>query len=864
MSQPAATEARPKEKKAACSTGHLEVAAAWIERLAKWLPEQRPLGVFIHGNPLVAFEDRHFHAACEAATRIRGARTALSAARYRELMEQRRIRPEDVAAAKLRIAALALQPIDQLPSPGAGTILLSRVRPEMAAEVSEMVDAVLLRVLPAFLDLGSALFPMPRRKDGLLTVVRTLARMPLGMPEPWLGGLAVRLGASDDVMALIVSCLERRGTAEAGWPHVLHEALFALPGYTGMIHRLEHHPEEQPKDTSISLLDYVAVRLVIEELALEDVTRRLFGRSSTLASLGASMGRSPKVRAVPWNEELAAFQDAYEEDYVRSLIGAMSTAQEITRPKPAHPDVHYVSCIDDRVESVRRHIEECVPNADTVGGAGFFGVALLHRGPLNVDETPSCPAPVTATKRVTEVLPSDAAAALSSARKRSRFFSVAMGDDAARSPLGGFLASVANLPRAPRAVLALLFPELFVEAAHDLEGSTLDLADDFSLEDRINLVYGNLANIGLVGNFGRWVLIVGHGSMAVNNPFMSGYQCGACGGQRGGINARVFCTFANDPKVREALVTKGIVIPEHTWFQPGEHDTSLDVIRFFDRDALDADRQRRLTILEGQLKVALMRNAKERARRFEDLALEAPLEETHARVKRRTADLAETRPEYNHATNASTIIGRRDLTRGLFLDRRAFLVSYDPTIDDERNSTLERLMAAPLPVCAGISHEYFFSRMDSEKFGSGTKLPHNVQGLVGVSNGADGDLRPGLWNQTTEIHDPIRTVTVIEAEPEAITAVLGRLPAVENYAVNDWIHLFAFSPSGRGFFRWRDRGFEPYAAKPRALYEVESSLAACAHTRENVAPCLIMSGGHTMKSAGVLSGDDDLDDDVRS
>lgn len=821
------------------------LARAWIARFSPWLPEQRPLGVFVHANPLAAFEGHHFHAACEAATRIRGARTTLSAARYRELMEKRTIRPEDVAAAKVRIAGLRLQPIDELPASAPGSVLLSRVRPEMAAEVTEMVDAVILRVLPPFLDLGSALFPMPGRSEGLIGVFRLLSRMPLGTPEPWLGGLSARLGKTEGAMDLILSCLEKRGEPSTAWPHVLHEALFALPGYAGMIHRLEHFPEERPAGVNVALEDYLAVRLVIEELALLDVTHRLFGRRATLATLAASLPTTAPEHRAPWSDELAAFQDAFEEDYVRTLIGAMSTAQEAPRKAPASIDVHLFTCIDDRLESFRRHIEECVPNVATFGSAGFFGVALKHRRPLDVDEIASCPAPVKAEKRVTEVLPPEAASALARERKRSRFFAAAMGDDAARSALGGVLASLANLPRAPRTVLTLLFPQLFVEPAHDFEGTRLEYAADvdprgFSIEDQTNLVHRNLANVGLLSGFGRWVMILGHGSKAVNNPFLSGYQCGACGGQRGGLNARVFCAFANHPEVRKGLADKGVTIPERTHFLPGEHDTALDHLRFFDLERLDAEQTRELEVLRAQLEVALRRNAKERARRFDDVALDMPLEETFARVQRRTADFAETRPEFNHATNAACIIGRRSMTRGLFLDRRSFLVSYDPTLDDERHGTLERLMGAPLPVSAGISHEYFFSRMDPQRFGSGTKLPHNVQGLVGVSNGADGDLRPGLWTQTTEIHDPVRLVTVIEAEPEAITSVMERLPAVKNHAVNGWIHLFACSPSGRGFFRWVGEGFVPHVVLPPALYEVESSLEACAHTRENVAPCLIV------------------------
>jgi len=60
--------------------------------------------------------------------------------------------------------------------------------------------------------------------------------------------------------------------------------------------------------------------------------------------------------------------------------------------------------------------------------------------------------------------------------------------------------------------------------------------------------------------------------------------------------------------------------------------------------------------------------------------------------------------------------------------------------------------------------------------------------------------------------------------------------------VNAWIHLFACSPSGRGFFRWVGQAFEPYDAQAHALFEVSSSLAACMHTRENVAPCFVVPG----------------------
>ena len=66
-------------------------------------------------------------------------------------------------------------------------------------------------------------------------------------------------------------------------------------------------------------------------------------------------------------------------------------------------------------------------------------------------------------------------------------------------------------------------------------------------------------------------------------------------------------------------------------------------------------------------------------------------------VEERAEDLAQTRPELGHATNAITIVGRREWTRGLFLDRRAFLTSYDPTQDDADCTILTRILQAVFP-----------------------------------------------------------------------------------------------------------------------------------------------------------------------
>jgi uncharacterized protein YbcC (UPF0753/DUF2309 family) len=193
-------------------------------------------------------------------------------------------------------------------------------------------------------------------------------------------------------------------------------------------------------------------------------------------------------------------------------------------------------------------------------------------------------------------------------------------------------------------------------------------------------------------------------------------------------------------------------------------------------------------------------------------------------VEERSEHLAQPRPEYGHCTNAVCVVGRRSLTRGLFLDRRAFLVSYDAD-QAKSGESLASLMAAVVPVCAGISLEYYFSFVDNDRYGCGTKLPHNVTGLVGVMDGHASDLRTGLPWQMVEIHEPVRILFVVETTPERLTNVINASASLKQMVENRWIRLATIDPdSGRIRVR-RNRGFElfdePLERLPVALSSAE-------------------------------------------
>jgi len=169
----------------------------------------------------------------------------------------------------------------------------------------------------------------------------------------------------------------------------------------------------------------------------------------------------------------------------------------------------------------------------------------------------------------------------------------------------------------------------------------------------------------------------------------------------------------------------------------------------------------------------------------------------------------EPRPELGHGTNTLCIIGNRNITKGLFLDRRAFLNSYDHRIDPD-GTLLTGVMRPIGLVCGGINLEYYFSRVDNYKFGAGTKLPHNVMGLIAVANSSDGDLRPGLPLQMIEVHDPVRLLVIVEHEPEIVLKAIQSTPEIFEWYNNEWVHIVAMHPGTNKFHYLKNGEFIPY------------------------------------------------------
>lgn len=596
------------------------------------------------------------------------------------------------------------------------------------------------------------------------------------------------------------------GLSEADLEQLGHRLLFELAGWGSWCRGVDWRQNLEGRDSSC-IEEFVGILLLWEAVAIAIASpdqRRDWKRAWSVFRNRAMASKSSEIAAQPvW-----VWHRAFEIGYQRQLVGVLSHASPPALPEAERPDFQAVFCIDVRSEVIRRHLEASCPGAQTIGFAGFFGMPISYQSLCAVPEIPRLPgllAPAYRLAESTEEQHRDRQMRRSSERramvrqsvrkaKYSSFSSFTLVESTGLAWAWKLVRDSVNRPK-PAKPSDLCSPGRL----HHRHGG-----DPVSDVERTALAENLLRGMSLTSNFAPVLLFVGHGSHTDNNPHQASLACGACGGQNGGLNARVAAQLVNDPVIRAGLAKRGIRIPDFTLAIAAEHCTVTDTLTIMDKAAIPDSHHERLRQLETAFEEAGRRTRRERATSLGLNGLEDV--ELLAAMKQRSTDWSEVRPEWGLANNASLIFAKRRVSRGLNLAGRAFLHDYDPDLDAD-GGILEGLMTAPMIVANWINLQYLGSVSAPATFGAGNKLLHSVVGgNLGVVEGNDPDLRIGLSRQSVHDgqrwrHEPVRLSVVIDAPRARIEQILARQPDVARLVENRWLWLFRLSGEGVEVYR---------------------------------------------------------------
>ena len=734
-----------------------------------------PLYTFVASNPLTGYENKSFKEAGRLAEEYRSARALPNAKAFRRAWEHGAI---DAAILKSLLRKEGFKKpadyyLDYLES--------QKLQPE--ANTYQELDRVMVKWLAAFLDEGLAEWTMPFKTEGFYAAWRHLViydteigRIPLKeVPKtPWEALENLLLGYTSEEQEEIFT-----------------RHLSALPGWTGYIKQRAAAATDWQQEFPINLEEYLAARLWTCDrhnlpFLLEKAENNAEDTAQQLQYL--------------W---LKAWEQSWQKNLVSNLKESSISAKR--KDEQERPDAQLVFCIDTRSEAIRRNIE-AQGNYETFGYAGFFGIAMDYESTRDGITRKACPPIVESAYTVTEKPREEHHSAFKKYEQKNRLrifkeYAFKRMKNMLPSAFGfvegsGLFYGIALLGRT-------LFPASIYKSrkrnAHDMESCCEpemhknahgdEAILNISLAEKTTIVKNAFDLMGWT-TFAPVVVFAGHGSHSANNPFSSSLDCGACAASPGRHNARMLALLANLPEVKQQLKKEyGITIPQDTLFVGAEHNTTTNAIELFDSGFSQED-QARLKPLKASLKKA-QQNAN--AESFQSSG------NTQIKVLRKAYNWSETRPEWGLSKNAGFVIGPRTLTQNIDLDGQCFLHSYNWKNDTE-GKALEAIMKGPMTVTQWINNHYYFSAVDNEQYGGGSKITHNITGKFGVVQGNGGDLKVGLPLQSLFTADdelyhlPLRLSVLIQAPVAHVSQILIDNPQIKNLLDNKWIHLLVMDP----------------------------------------------------------------------
>lgn len=608
----------------------------------------------------------------------------------------------------------------------------------------------------------------------------------------------------------IIQCLEYLQVSDAECLEFLKKSLAQLSGWSGYLKwRAEWQNTANNLDkNSNMLIDFMAVRLIITVLLQPEIN---FAKSTI------SCDKSHKH---PMIDNIKQLEENYKSHLIPSLLTKAKTIHLLDQKSA---DVQLVFCIDVRSEPFRRHLESLGPY-ETFGFAGFFGVPIRLHDYNSGKVTDSCPVLLKPRYDIHDC-PSDDNACVEKEHEQGKKMLSGLTNiyqqlkynfatpfalvETLGAWCGLYMLSKTIKPKLTISTrnkwIEKIMPTVRTKPIVDM--TSKDSSNGISPADQALYAETVLRIMGLTKYFGKFVIFCGHGSSTQNNPYASGLDCGACGGNHGGGNAKVLATILNKKSIRASLALRGIHIPQETQFLAAEHNTTTDEVLIFEDKMQSLLHEKVLRQLQENLIEAKAKNAASRVTDFDLSGKVNPIEETN----RRSQDWSEVRPEWGLARNAAFIVGPRELTEAFDLEGRCFLHSYDWT-QDEQLTSLETILTAPMVVAEWINTQYLFSTIDNVTYGSGSKVTHNVTGKIGIMQGNGSDLMHGLPLQSVKatdelnFHKPQRLLTVIYAPRENVSMIINRQEILKTLFFNSWVHLIVIEPTENKAYQLQTTG----------------------------------------------------------
>ena len=324
------------------------------------------------------------------------------------------------------------------------------LRERTGVDTDLLVQEPLIRLSAAYLDQGFAAWELPAREEGFFRAFATLYKQAAFGSHSWLRPVASELHRIESShlkpLDLIEESLTLLGIPEHEQERFLASTMTSLRGWGGMIQQVEERGDRSAVPIREgSLLEFIAVRLLLDRLAIQHVARQNLGyngslqdlrqellsqrkmdteplasrqRAFTIFLLAQSLGWSPEELTLLTDEEMnrllievetfsdferrVIFHLAYERRFRNQTLDAIALHPPFRRSPGTRPRFQLMACLDEREESFRRHLEEIAPDCETFGPAGFFGVVMYFRGEAEAHFLPQCPIVVKPSHWVTE------------------------------------------------------------------------------------------------------------------------------------------------------------------------------------------------------------------------------------------------------------------------------------------------------------------------------------------------------------------------------------------------------------------------------------------------------------------------------